>query len=238
MKRTEIDIEWRPVREWEALGGKQYFLVHLEVNKPPSGLVQALAGPPPTPLVPITASHTQTSLQPGVSPQTTFANATDSFQRIPNPSRSSTLDTTGTDSTSSSYNAAFGVSYPLIPFKLLFMSHSNLRRHSARFALHASTPSTATKTATSPPLGTPVGLLGTTTTRSMTAVCTGRETSMGFRHRLPRPSRKLPSPLLSLRRRMEPLGGRPARVALVTLSRVLWVPTTLGVLRFPWVRPY
>ncbi|KZV95601.1 hypothetical protein EXIGLDRAFT_834204 [Exidia glandulosa HHB12029] len=104
MKRIEFDVEWRSVREWEVIGGKQFFLVPLNISKPPPGLPPALAAPPPTPPVALS----QTSIQPGFSPQTTLASTTDPYQSITKPSRAATLDTTATDSTTSSYNATFG----------------------------------------------------------------------------------------------------------------------------------
>lgn len=99
MKRTEIDVEWRTLSEWEALGGKQFFAVQLTVNKPPP-ISAAVPSPPPVPALP-------QPLQPGYSPHPTPASTTDSFHAIQKPSRTSTLDTTATDSTNSSYNAAF-----------------------------------------------------------------------------------------------------------------------------------
>lgn len=110
MKRVDIDVEWRPLREWEAIGGKQCFLTNLNVNQQPPGLATTSAAPPPAPPVQRLATITQPAAQMGFSPQTSFASTADPYQGITQPSRASTLDATGTDSTSSSYNAAFGVS--------------------------------------------------------------------------------------------------------------------------------
>lgn len=107
MKRTEIDADWRLVREWEVLGGKRFFLAQLPVQEPaPPGLGLGIGA---SPLLPSAVAQPQpVAARPSPSPQAKFATTSEAFQRAPQPSRTSTLDTAGSESTNSSYNAAYG----------------------------------------------------------------------------------------------------------------------------------